>query len=349
MGRFAPRQTGPRLDSSPRTTDTTPQSRPIATCSWWRRCGRRSGGGFRIVGLEKRAGTARGERARSRMAAGARQEKTVMTPSIASAQLVLPQQFNRAARRAHIKGLDRSAAVRFGAEVLMRALNALAFDPATRKVDTSISSDPRFRSAVSVAVPLSLSGVPARRESLMDIAGRSRSPSRGEPPGLAGPQAGRWRPQSCFAWPPWTMTLNTMPTSRAPWSWRWKPRSSPPACMDRTPRRCASPPRSALSASPSRGVEAPPLDHPSTCCSAAADTGKTPMGWLYLHNLGGHAGLREYLDDHYNLAGEPRRSTVLRSAPRCNADLLRCGRGERRRQASAGQRGGLSGPLQPSG
>ena len=111
-----------------------------------------------------------------------------MVPSTAPAQLVLPDQFNRGARRAHIAGLDRTAAVKFGAEVLMRGLNALAFDPFTTKVDPSIGSDPRFRSAVSVAVPLSLSGAPARRETLMDIAGRTVRLARER--GLSGP-AGR--------------------------------------------------------------------------------------------------------------------------------------------------------------
>ena len=63
-----------------------------------------------------------------------------MAPSAAPAQLILPDQFNRAARRAHIAGLDRSAAVKFGAEVLMRAVNAL--DSPTHKGDPAIGADP---------------------------------------------------------------------------------------------------------------------------------------------------------------------------------------------------------------
>ena len=115
---------------------------------------------------------------------GARLELPLMIAK-SSAQNVLPGLFSSPARRTRLAQLSTREAIRFGAEVLMRALNALAFDPSTGRVDRSLADDVRFRVAVSVALPLSLSGATARREVLMGLAGRTVRLARER--GIAGP------------------------------------------------------------------------------------------------------------------------------------------------------------------
>ena len=102
-----------------------------------------------------------------------------------SAQAALPGLFSSPARRTRMAQLSTREAIRFGAEVLMRALNALAFNPSTGRVDRSLADDVRFRLAVSVALPLSLSGTTVRREVLMGLAGRTVRLAREK--GIAGP------------------------------------------------------------------------------------------------------------------------------------------------------------------
>ena len=87
-------------------------------------------------------------------------------------QRPLPQLFPPAARRAHLSGLTGPEAVRVSSEALMRTLNAIAFDPRSRTEDTRVTKDRRFSVALTVAVPLSLSGRPARPERLSEVARR---------------------------------------------------------------------------------------------------------------------------------------------------------------------------------
>ena len=108
-----------------------------------------------------------------------------MTATITPGQTVLPGLFFSSARRAHRGRLSDETAVRFGAEVLMRALNALAWDPRSGQVDQALARDPRFRNAVAVAVPLSISGRMTRRETVMAIAGRTVRLAREK--GVTGP------------------------------------------------------------------------------------------------------------------------------------------------------------------
>ena len=51
----------------------------------------------------------------------------------------------------------------------MRALNAIAIDPATRIPDVRITADRRFSLALGVAVPLSLQGRPSRPARLLEV------------------------------------------------------------------------------------------------------------------------------------------------------------------------------------
>ena len=87
-------------------------------------------------------------------------------------QAVLPGLFSARARRSHLNDLSSQDAVRFGAEVLMKALNAIGYDRSTCQIDERLTKDVRFRLALSVALPLSLSGSTSRREVLMGLAGR---------------------------------------------------------------------------------------------------------------------------------------------------------------------------------
>ena len=87
-------------------------------------------------------------------------------------QAILPGLFSSRARRAHLAEMSSREAVRFGAEVLMQALNAIGYDASRRQIDESLTRDVRFRVALSVALPLSLSGATNRREVLMGLAGR---------------------------------------------------------------------------------------------------------------------------------------------------------------------------------
>ncbi len=93
-------------------------------------------------------------------------------------QAVLPGLFSSRARRAHLAEMTSREAVRFGAEVLMRALNAIGYDASHSRIDEALTKDVRFRVALSVALPLSFKGETNRREVLMGLAGRAVRVSR---------------------------------------------------------------------------------------------------------------------------------------------------------------------------
>ena len=81
----------------------------------------------------------------------------------------LPQLFASPARRAHLDAVPAQEAVRLASEALMRSLNAIAFDTSAQAEDARIVRDRRFSTAVTVAVPLSLQGRPARPERLGEL------------------------------------------------------------------------------------------------------------------------------------------------------------------------------------
>ncbi len=100
----------------------------------------------------------------------------------------LPNLFPASARRTRFAQASPHEAVRLASEVLVRALNAMAIDPATRLTDPRLKRDRRFSIALGVAGPLSLLGRPARPERFVEDERRVRNASLAW--GAAGP-AGR--------------------------------------------------------------------------------------------------------------------------------------------------------------
>lgn len=86
----------------------------------------------------------------------------------------LPNLFAEPARRARFSLLAPSQAVKVASEVLVRTLNVIAIDPATRVPDSRVTEDKRFSLALTVAVPLSLQGRPARPERFCEVQRRVR-------------------------------------------------------------------------------------------------------------------------------------------------------------------------------
>lgn len=80
--------------------------------------------------------------------------------------------FPPSARRGFFARLAPDEAVRVASEVVLRALNAVAIDPATRIADPRITDDRRFTLALTVAVPLSLQGRVSRPGRLADLGRR---------------------------------------------------------------------------------------------------------------------------------------------------------------------------------
>lgn len=90
-------------------------------------------------------------------------------------QSPLPQLFPSSARRVHLAGLAGQEAVRIASEALMRTLNTIAFDPTTRAEDSRTAKDRRFSAALTVAIPLSFTGRPARPERFAEVERRIES------------------------------------------------------------------------------------------------------------------------------------------------------------------------------
>ena len=100
----------------------------------------------------------------------------------------LPHLFGPVARRARFASLAPCEAIRLASEILVRALNAIAIDPASRVTDRRVTDDRRFSLALTVAVPLSLQGRPAQPERFRSVERRVVSMARER--GVTGP-AGR--------------------------------------------------------------------------------------------------------------------------------------------------------------
>ena len=81
----------------------------------------------------------------------------------------LPQLFASAARRVRLNAVPAQEAVRLTSEALMQTLNAIAFDASAWVEDARIAKDRRFSTALTVAVPLSLQGRPARPERFVEL------------------------------------------------------------------------------------------------------------------------------------------------------------------------------------
>lgn len=71
-------------------------------------------------------------------------------------QSALPGLFSPSAQASHIHGMEPVAAIKLVASVLLSTLQHCACDPAGGAVDRKVSEDPRYRTAVSQAVTLSL-------------------------------------------------------------------------------------------------------------------------------------------------------------------------------------------------
>lgn len=100
----------------------------------------------------------------------------------------LPHLFDRSARAARFASFAPCDAIRLASEILLRALNAIAIDPASRVPDRRVTDDRRFSLALTVAVPLSLQGRPARPERFREVDRRVVAMARAR--GVTGP-AGR--------------------------------------------------------------------------------------------------------------------------------------------------------------
>ena len=97
----------------------------------------------------------------------------------------LPNLFAAPARSARFSSLPPLDAVRLASEILLRALNAIAIDPATRVPDSRVTEDRRFSLALTVAVPLSMKGRPARPERFSEVERRVTRTARKR--GVTGP------------------------------------------------------------------------------------------------------------------------------------------------------------------
>jgi len=82
----------------------------------------------------------------------------------------LPFMLSAPARAQKLQDMSKPAQIRVGAEVLMRTLNAIAAGDDAGGVSRYITSDARFRTALSLAIPLSLSGCTKRRQPFIAIA-----------------------------------------------------------------------------------------------------------------------------------------------------------------------------------
>ncbi|NEX91161.1 hypothetical protein [Caulobacter sp. 17J65-9] len=97
----------------------------------------------------------------------------------------LPNLFGKRARSSFVRGLGRATALCFAGDVLLKTCNQVAFDPEAKKVDSSIAKDPRWRAAVSIALPLALWGDLRHRKVFEDRAARMNRIVRNH--GAAGP------------------------------------------------------------------------------------------------------------------------------------------------------------------